>query len=142
MDQNVVDLKYSGFEEVTIGEFFNETFQVFYYEIDLLKEAGYTSCDEVEFTLSYKNLYNYTFKADMDDREYTLWCTYMPKNIQSYQDYIKSISHLKAIDSINVNPNINSIKLNLCFLIETKKLKTKQGEGISFYIAYDRFTVS
>jgi hypothetical protein len=55
MDQNMVDLKYSGFERLTIGKFLNETYQVFYYELDLMLNYGFSKCSDVDFTLTYKN---------------------------------------------------------------------------------------
>ena len=63
----------------------------------------------------------------------------MPKESKEYQKFIQSIGHLKAVDPIEINPNINSIKLNLFYHIKTAVTK---GEGIEVSIAYDRFTVS
>ena len=59
----MVDLKYSGFEHLTLGKFLNETFQVFYYELDLVLSYGFTNCSDVDFTLTYKEEYNFTFAA-------------------------------------------------------------------------------
>ena len=53
LDQNYIDLKNSGFEEFTIGDFMRDTMQVNYFEIILLKEYGYSKCNEVEFNVSY-----------------------------------------------------------------------------------------
>jgi len=49
MDQNLVDLKYSGFEGVSLGDFLKNTFTVFYFEVDLDIENGFKSCNDVEF---------------------------------------------------------------------------------------------
>ena len=62
LDQNYVDLKYSGFEDFTIGDFMRDTFQVNYFEIVLLQENGFKTCNEVEFNVTYDNLYNFTFE--------------------------------------------------------------------------------
>ena len=53
LDQNYVDLKNSGFEDFTIGHFMRDTLQINYFEILLLKEYGYTSCNDVEFNITY-----------------------------------------------------------------------------------------
>jgi hypothetical protein len=53
LDQNYVDLKNSGFEDFTIGHFVKETLQINYFEIVLLREFGYTSCNDVEFNITY-----------------------------------------------------------------------------------------
>ena len=53
LDQNYVDLKNSGFEDFTIGHFIRDTLQINYFEISLLKEFGYTSCNDVEFIITY-----------------------------------------------------------------------------------------
>ena len=121
MDQNLVDLKYSGFEEVTIGEFFGETYQVFYYELDLDKDLGYKSCDDVELVLTYQFQQNFTFTASSStDFTSVIWCYYVPKESPEYQAFIDTISHLKAIETIDINRNVDSIKLNLFYEVQTK----------------------
>ena len=63
----------------------------------------------------------------------------MPQRSIEYQEFLQSIAHLKVVDPIEINPNVDSIKLNLFYHIKTAVTK---GEGIQFSIAYDRFTVS
>jgi hypothetical protein len=120
MDQNMVDLKYSGFERLTIGKFLNETYQVFYYELDLFLSYGFTKCSDVDFTLTYKNEYNFTFPATSESvNGYSIWCYYLPERSKEYQEFVQSIAHLRAVDPIEINPNLNSIKLNLFYQIKT-----------------------
>ena len=90
MDQNMVDLKYSGFEHLTIGEFLNETYQVFYYELDLVLSYGFKNCSQVEFTLTYKHEYNFTFPATSEEvNDYSIWCYYMPQKSKEYQEFVQ-----------------------------------------------------
>lgn len=124
----MVDLKYSGFEHLTIGEFLNETYEVFYYELDLVLSHGFKNCSEVEFRLTYKHEYNFTFAATSKElNDYSIWCYYMPQRSKEYQEFLQTIAHLKVIDPIEINPNVDSIKLNLFYHIKTAVTK---GEGI------------
>ena len=128
MDQNMVDLKYSGFERLTIGKFLNETYQVFYYELDLMLNYGFSKCQDVDFTLTYKNEYNLTIAATSEYVQGdSIWCYYLPEKSKEYQEFVHSIAHLRAVDPIEINPNVNSIKLNLFYHIKTAVTK---GEGI------------
>jgi hypothetical protein len=63
LDQNLVDLKYSGFEGESLGDFLTQSFTVFYFELDLEFKDGFKSCNDIEFQISYKNKFNYTFPA-------------------------------------------------------------------------------
>ena len=81
----MVDLKYSGFEHLTIGKFLNETYQVFYYELDLVLSNSFTKCSDVDFTLTYKYEYNFTFPATSEDvKDYSIWCYYLPEKSKEY----------------------------------------------------------
>lgn len=86
MDQSLVDLKHSGFEEVTIGDFLKNTFKITRFEIVLEIDTGFSSCNDVEFNVSYKNSVNMTFESTSNYSypNFAFACYFLPGENKEY----------------------------------------------------------
>lgn len=93
MTQGLEDLKYSGFEDITIGQFLQDTFRLRIIEIAAYTEYGLNSCNDIEVTVAFKNLSYFTFDStsSFNHGNFSFECHYTPEASASFQQFLKSV---------------------------------------------------
>lgn len=136
MDQSETHLEFTSLDKVTVRDFFENTFRVNFYDLTLFSESGVTSCNDVEFNMTYMlGEVNLTFPATTESIDPgVVECTYRPNVSEAYSRFLAEVGDLAAVSHVRSNPNLESPTLNIGYRIRNKL--RNDTEGMVFQAQY------